>query len=103
MEHIGVEPCPSLCGWLMLLDQDGNRRILLKGEGGGGKKISGYASGWVLGQGHRDGAKGDGKEQKIKVPSSIRYSSLKNHRVGRDVSAASEQGHLVLVEPHLVV
>lgn len=54
--------------------------------------------------------KGDEMEQRVvemrakkKAPSSIRYSSLKNHRGGREVSAASEQGHLVLVEPHLVV
>lgn len=54
--------------------------------------------------------KGDEMEQRVvemrakkMAPSSIRYSSLKNHRGGREVSAASEQGHLVLVEPHLVV
>lgn len=46
---------------------------------------------------------GEKEGQKQKVPSSIKYSSLKNHGGGRKVSAASEQGHLVLVEPHLVV
>lgn len=96
-----LKPGPSLCGWLMLLDEDGNRHLLL--EGGRAGKYQVMRPDGYLGKGIEMEQRVTGKEQKLKVPSSIRHSSLKNHRVGRDVSAASEQGHLVLVEPHLVV
>lgn len=37
MEQIGAEPCPSLGRWVVLLDEDGNRRMVLGDEDGGAR------------------------------------------------------------------
>jgi hypothetical protein len=43
----------------LLLDEDGNKRMLLEDEDwGGGRRTPGHEFGWVLGQGWRDGEKG---------------------------------------------